>query len=150
MRSIVFVVAAATLFAGCTPPHSRLKRVTLWHGDADCTACQAQAVTLWPAGPTSVTLTPDSVYTAQLELDVPGDPDRCIFQFVSGSWELPSHEFRCDFERSVMTRTLSTRRYSFPPNGDSLWIRVDVLSYSERKQIELLLDGQRHGVTWIQ
>ena len=143
------VLAAVMLGAGCAQDDTHLRRVTLWEGDAGCTACQARAITLWPGRPAGVTLREDSVYTAQLELDVSGDPDRCVFKFVSGTWELPSHTFLCDPEQPVMRRPLNTRRFSFPSGGDALWIRVDVLSRSEQKRIELLLDTHRYDVTWV-
>lgn len=148
VKTALIIMAGLIADPGCARDDSHLERVTLWEGDADCTACQARAITLWPNGPAGLTLRENSVYTAQLELDVAGDPDRCIFKFVSGSWDLPSHTFLCDPEQPVMRRTLNTRRFSFPSDGDTLWIRVDVLSRSEQKRIELLLDSQRYDVTW--
>jgi hypothetical protein len=143
-------IAFLAMLAGCEQPHTRVKRVTLWQGTADCTTCRAGAITLWPNGPAGVTLKVNSTYTAELELEFPRDPDRCIFRFVSGTWELPSHDFVCDPENDVMRRTLGTSRFSMPSGGDVLWVRVDVLSFSERRQLELILDTQRYDVTWIQ
>jgi hypothetical protein len=147
IRLAVALAAASTLY-GCTR-QSRLHRVMLWEGPADCGVCRATAVTLWPNGPTRVSLRADSVYTAQLELDAVGGSDRCIFRFIGGSWELPTHEFHCDPEQDVMWRSLSTRRFSVPPGPDTLGLRVSVLSSSERTGIQLLLDQQRYEVDWI-
>jgi hypothetical protein len=101
-RRVLIAVIALGMSPACGTPHSQLQRVILWQGEADCTACQAQAVTLWPNGPAGLTLKMNSVYTAQLELDAPGDPDRCVFQFASGTWDLPSRGFFCPLEQPVM------------------------------------------------
>jgi hypothetical protein len=121
----------------------------LWEGAADCTACQAHAVTLWPNGPARVSLKPDSHYTAQLEMDAAGDPDRSVFRFVSGSWELPSHSFDCHPEHDVMVRSLYTNRVRPPTGGDTLWLRVSILSSTDGTGIELLLDTQAYAVDWV-
>lgn len=144
----LFALAMLAATGGCTR-HSHVIRITLWEGQPDCSACQAQAVTLWPNGSPRVSLRPNSVYTAELELDTSGDPDRCIFRFVSGSWELPSHTFDCDPEQDVMRRVISTRRFSPSSGPDRLSVRVDVLSLTDRRGIELLLDSQRYEVDWV-
>lgn len=151
VRLPFIVLTMAFVLNGCTP-RSHLHRVTLWEGAAECTVCQARAVTLWPDGPARVSLRKNAIYTAQLDMDTPGDPDRCILKFVSGTWYLPDHSFDCDTEQDVIRRSISTQRTGFYTGPDTLSIGVSVYSKSDPfgTGLQRLLDEQKYEVDWVE
>ena len=150
-RPFLFGALLVMTTFGCSRD-SRANRVILWEGEAACEACRSSAVVLWPGGPSRLSLRTNSQYTAELEMRPSGNPDNCVYKFVSNTWSVPSpHVFDCEPEQEIMHRTFSTQRLDVREH-DVLSLRVSVLSISQAYQPNTpgqLLVEQHFDVDWI-